>query len=398
MILTLNILDMKNNRDNNLPRIFFVGQYPKVFNKIESPYKSETSFSEWNDKSFYMENGGNRGNLVWQESVFRILSYDTLNSKTGTFKYLYENQKKIDDEFDFIIINLACWINNRPFILNNFIPKLKLKKSKIICLGNGCTKNGYKISNPNLSKDFFHPSVIESLHWMSDNADVFSVRGESTRQTLKEILNIDSVALGCPSAYAFPNSINNISLPSFKNSILSTASYLNPNSPHLKVFSQFKSVNYFCQSYFDFKSPSNIEFPPGSNASDIIDVKINEANGEVLNYPFKIDGIDKIYASNDVDNWRGVLSMHDYYIGSRIHCAILSLQAGVFPFIYYDDERPLEIASLIGMPHLNSKDSNNFDLKNVFSEVNLKNFKKQYSSSYNSFKEYLSKEGLVLYN
>ena len=388
---------MKNNKNDNLPRIFFVGQYPGVFNKIKSPYKSETYSSEWNDRSFFGENGGNRGNLVWQESVFRIFSYDTLNSRTGSFKELYENRKNIDDEFDFIILNMACWINDRLFQPHSFFNStLKFKKCKVISLGNGCENNQYLNSNPNLSKSFFHPSVLETLKWISDNVEIFSVRGESTKQTLKEILNIDSVALGCPSAYAFPNSINNISLPSFEDSILATASYLNPNSPHLKVFNQFKSTNYFSQSYFGFDSPSNIEFPPGTNISDIVDVKINEANGEVLNYPFKIDGIDKIYASNDVDNWRGVLSMHDYYIGSRIHCSILSLQAGIFPFIYYDDERPLEIASLIGMPHLNSKIHDSYKLDEIFNEANLNFFKQKYLKQFNLFKKTMNASGLSL--
>ena len=209
MIWTLSILDMKNKK-SNLPRVFFVGQHPAVFDKIKSPYKSETCFSQWSNTDFYINNGGNRGNLVWQESVFRIFSYDTLNSKTGSFRELHENQKNIDDEFDFIIINLACWINDRPFKPYSFISGLKFKKCKVICLGNGCVKNGYMNLNPNLSRSFFHPSIVGTLEWMSDNAEVFSVRGESTRRTLKEILNIDSVALGCPSAYVFPGSINNI--------------------------------------------------------------------------------------------------------------------------------------------------------------------------------------------
>lgn len=396
MIWTLSILDMKNNKNDNLPRIFFVQQNPEAFNKIKSSRKSETSFPEWNDKSFFIENGGNRGNLVWQESPFRIFSYDTLNSRAGMFWELYENRKNIDDEFDFIILNQACWISGGQFQPYKFLNStLRFKKCKVISLGNGCVKNGYLNSNPNLSKSFFHPSVLETLKWISDNVEIFSVRGESTKQTLKEILNIDSIALGCPSAYAFPNSINNISLPPFEDSILATASYLNQNSPHLKVFNQFKSTNYFSQSYFGFDSPSNIEFPPGANISDVIDVKINEASGEVLNYQFKIEGIDKMYASNDVDNWRGVLSMHDYYIGSRIHCAILSLQAGVFPFIYYDDERPLEIASLIGMPHLNSKIHNSYRLDEVFNQAKLNLFKQKYLKQFNLFKKTMSASGLL---
>lgn len=391
---------MKNNK-SNLPRIFFVGQYPKAFDKSKSPYKSETSFSEWSDLSFFSKNGGNRGNLVWQESVFRLLSYDDLNSKVGSFKELNENQKKIDDEFDFIVINLACWISDKLFKPHNFISNLKFKKSKVICLGNGSVKNGYIKSNPNLSKSFFHPSVVQSLEWMADNAEIFSVRGQSTRQTLKKILNIDSIALGCPSAYVFPDSINNIRLKSFKDSFLASADYLCKydviNLPIIyNEFNKFKSSSYFCQSSFQFFNGSNIEFPKGTKLNEIYNVKINEFDGSLKNYPFKIKNLNKIYAPNNVDNWRGVLSMHDYYIGARLHCAMLSLQAGVFPFIYYDDERPLEVANLIGMPHMNSSSNDSFELEEIFSKKNLKNFQQKYKESYNIFRKTISQTGLVL--
>jgi hypothetical protein len=398
MIWTLSILDMKNN---NYPRILFIGEYPDVFDKIKSPYKSETTFDQTFDPTFFVNNGGNRGNLVWQESVFRIFNYNHLKSRRVTFEYLYDNQKKIDDEFDFIVINLACWINNRPFRPNNFISKLKFKKSKVICLGNGCIKNGYINSNPNLSKDFFHPSVVESLRWMFDNAEVFSVRGESTMSTLKCLFNIDSVALGCPSAYAFPDSINNISLKPFKDSLLASADYISKydgvNFPALyNEFNKFKSSSYFCQSSFQFSEGSNIEFPKNTKLNQIGNVKINECDGSLKNYPFEIKAIDKIYAPNNIDNWRGVLSMHDYYIGTRLHCAMLSLQAGVFPFIFYDDERPLEVANLIGMPHMNSGSNDSFKLEEIFSKKNLKNFQQKYKESYNIFRKTISQTGLVL--
>lgn len=399
MILTLSILGMKN--DSNLPRIAFVGDFPRSFNKFKSLCKSETGFDKWGNSSFYISHGNNRGNLVWQESVFRIFSYNLSNSKCLTFDELHQNKEGIDDQFDFIIINLACWINNIFFRPSSFISNLKLKKCKAICLGNGCMKNNYIKSNPDLSKKDFHPSVMECLQWMSDNAEVFSVRGEETRKTLKDIFNIDSIALGCPSAYSFPDSINNISLKPFETSSLAVADYLQRytkgNPIFLEKFSSFKFVNYFCQSNYQLDGGSNIEFPIDFNLDEVLNVKINECDGSLKNYPFQIKGVDKIYAPNNVDNWRGVLSMHDYYIGTRLHCAMLSLQAGIFPFIFYDDERPLEVANLIGLPHLNSKNINNFDLKNVFSKVNLKNFKKQYNSKLNTFKERLSKEGLVLY-
>ena len=88
--------------------------------------------------------------------------------------------------------------------------------------------------------------------------------------------------------------------------------------------------------------------------------------------------------------------MHDYYIGARLHCAMLSLQAGVFPFIYYDDERPLEVANLIGMPHMNSSSNDSFELEEIFSKKNLKNFQQKYKESYNIFRKTISQTGLVL--
>lgn len=59
--------------DSNLPRIAFVNQYPTGFNKIKSPYKSETDITQWDDTSIFNNAGGNRGNLVWMASVGLVL-------------------------------------------------------------------------------------------------------------------------------------------------------------------------------------------------------------------------------------------------------------------------------------------------------------------------------------
>ena len=390
--------------DSNLPRIAFLSQHQPGFeDKLKSPYKAETHSTQWNDSSFFRKHGGNRGNLVWMESIYRIFKYDRNNSRHISRAELVADYKTIDENFDFVIINMACWITNNSnagdLLPPNYFAKIKLKKCKLVCLGNGCEKYTYTKWNPNLSKNDFDPRTAELLHWMADNADIFSVRGDETKKTLKEIFNIDSIALGCPALYSFPNSINAISLPPVKDSILATAGYLNNNKPFRNIaYSAFKSVNYFCQDYYRFDTPSNIEFPPCAKPSDLVDTKINEADGSVLNYPFEIDGVDKMYAPNDVDTWRGVLSMHDYYIGSRLHGAILSLQAGVFPAIFHNDERPLEVARLVGMPHspLNADIEDSFDVGAVFSEDSLENFKKKYRMRYNIFYEELTGIGLVL--
>ena len=387
--------------DSNLPRIAFVNQYPTVFNKIKSPYRSETDITQWNDTSILNRAGGNRGNLVWMESVYRIFKYDLNNSCAIGINRLVKDYKTIDENFDFVIINMACWITNVSEGLHllppNYFSELKFKKCKVICLGNGGVRKTYIKSNPNLSKDNFCTAIIELLRWMADNADILSVRGEETKRTLKEVFNIDSIALGCPSLYSFPNSIDNISLPPVEDSILASGSNLVKGSYHkyFKSFRVFKSVNYFCQSHYEFDAPSNIEFPRQAKPSDLVNIKINEADGSVLNYPFEIDGIDKMYAPNNVDTWRGVLSMHDYYIGSRLHGALLALQAGIFPAVFSNDERLLEVARLVGMPHLNL-DTESFDIKNLFTEDSLKDFKKKYRMRHNLFYKALSSVGLVL--
>ena len=390
--------------DSNLPRIAFLSQHQPGFeDKLKSPYKAETHSTQWNDSSFFRKHGGNRGNLVWMESIYRIFKYDRNNSRHISREELVADYKTIDENFDFVIINMACWITNNSsagdLLPPNYFAKIKLKKCKLVCLGNGCEKYTYTKWNPNLSKNDFDPRTAELLHWMADNADIFSVRGNETKKTLKEIFNIDSIALGCPALYSFPNSIDAISLPPAKDSILATGGNLE-NKSYFKAFSAFKSVNYFCQASYRFDTPSNIEVPPQARPSDLVNIKINEADGSVLNYPFEIDGMDKIYAPNDLDTWRGVLSMHDYYIGSRLHGAILSLQAGTFPAIrpsawFNNDERLLEIARLVGMPYLNT-DTDSFDVKDLFTEDSLENFKKKYRMRYNLFYEALSSVGLVL--
>jgi hypothetical protein len=388
--------------NNNLPRIAFVGQYCQVFNKIKSPYKSQTEYCDWSNSNFFNAGGNNRGNLVWMESVYRIFKFDTYNSQTFDFTQIVEQQKYIDDNFDFVIINMACWIHGRDILHESEIVKLKLKKCKIVCLGNGCERSGYIKTNPNLDKQFFSKSVIEMLKWVSDNASIFSVRGEETQKTLKEIFNIDANPLGCPSAYSFPNSVNNISLPKFSDARLATADiiarYDSTSTQMMDTykFSEFKYVSYFCQADYQPGRGFNIEFPTDISTEQMLNVKINECDGSVENYPCDIKGINKIYAPSDVDNWRGVLSTFDYYIGTRLHCAMLSLQAGVFPFIFYSDERPLEVANLIGMPNVNSDTHTSFELNDVFSQASLQNFKKTYQKRYEIFHKTMSDVGLVL--
>ena len=386
-----------------LPRIAFCVFDKKSLETIHTP-KSYTTGQESVDTFF--ARGGNRGNLAWIESVFRILKYDTKNSHIYEYGELLDNNKHIDDNFDYIIINMAAWIHGvHPLggkVKN--ISKTKFKKCKVIALGNGCEHKYYIKNNSDLSKKDFDQSVVDLVNWFSDTAEIFSVRGEETRKTLKQIFNIDATALGCPSVYSFPDSIDDISITPFKDALCASADYLD-RYPHFNprmvdLYNNFKSVSYFCQACHRHKfGKTHIELPMDADVSGFNEIMVNEADGLVKNYPHTIPKVDKVYAQSNINTWRGVMSQYQYYVGTRLHCAIIAMQCGVFPFIYYHDTRPLEVAELIGMPNKRLEHKfkyDSVDLSDVFNVTNLKHFKSTYKMLYKKFVNTLNNAGLVI--
>jgi hypothetical protein len=387
----------------NLPRIAF-GVFDKT--SLETLYtpKSYTSGCESIDTFF--KRGGNRGNLAWVESVFRILKYDSNNSYIYEYGELLDNNKYIDDNFDYLIINLAAWIHGvHPLgnIVKN-IYKTKFKKCKVIALGNGCEHKYYIKNNSDLSKKDFDQSVVDLVNWFSDTAEIFSVRGEETQKTLKQIFNIDATALGCPSVYSFPNSIDDIVITPFKDALCASADYLDRYeglNPRMKdLYKKFKSVDYFCQACQRHKHGlTHIELPMDADVSRFNEIVVNEADGLVKNYPHTIPNVNKVYAQSNINTWRGVMSKYQYYVGTRLHCAVIAMQCGVFPFIYYHDTRPLEVAELIGMPHKRLEHEFKYDsveLSDVFNEKNLEHFKNMYKLRHSKFVDTLNNVGLVI--
>lgn len=392
----------------NLPRIAFGVSRKEPLETIYTP-KSYTTGRESIDT--FLTFGGNRGNLAWYESVFRIFKYDTKNSYVYEYNELLDKNKYIDDNFDYLIINLAAWIHPEPRAHApslggqlQTIFKTKFKKCKVIALGNGCENKYYIKNNPDLCKKDFEQPVVDLLNWFSDTAEVFSVRGEETQKTLKQIFNIDATALGCPSVYSFPNSIDDIAITPFKDALCASADYLDRyeglNLRMIDLYNNFKSVSYFCQACHRHKfGKTHIELPMDADVSGFNEIMVNEADGLVKNYPYTIPNVDKVYAHSNINTWRGVMSHYQYYIGTRLHCAVIAMQSGVFPFIYYHDLRPLEVADLIGMPNKRVERSNEKDcveLSDVFNEKNLEHFKNTYKMRHNKFVDTLNKVGLVI--
>ncbi len=95
-----------------------------------------------------------------------------------------------------------------------------------------------------------------------------------------------------------------------------------------------------------------------------------------------------------VEEWEAAIRACDFVTGTRFHGCILALQNGVPAFVICHDTRTADMCGFLGLPHASILDLERIDIRDLYIQTDLENFKSRYATLYPAYKSFLENNGL----
>ena len=317
----------------------------------------------------------NIGNSYITYSIMNLICggiYDALRINNMDY-FNYDNEQLIDyinNECSHVIFILEDYIRANtlefPRYLLDFLKKIK-KTIVVMSLGSNNIVDGRFDNNfvNKLSKE-----KIFFLKELSNLTESLGVRGYRTVETLNKLGITNCEAVGCPSYY-LKGANRMVEKKPYDNFKLALGGVLfNTNIDYISYILQ-DELELIELLYFDKKQLS-------------------------YNFHYNIDYIslykNKYVCFSNCNEWENYLKDFTMYLGTRMHGAIVSLNAGIPAVVMNGDSRAEEMCELFKipyMPHLLKKTL--IDAKFIYDIIDLGDMNRSYNVLYNNFINWLKK-------
>jgi hypothetical protein len=334
--------------------------------------------------------GGNIGNSYITYSIIKILygKYQRIDDIKNLWFYK-PNQHDIDrinNEYSKVILILqdnirifdSYYNHNIYENLGDFFKKIKIPII-VFSLGSNCFDGNYKNLHLNINQD-----LIKILRIISEKTVSFGVRGDTTKEVMENLGIYNVEVVGCPTY--FENG---------KSRIIKKEAKLNVS---LKVLSggYFESkghdINYILQDESLFIK--NIFFLKERILND--DLNFFDLNNRVHKVLYEMLLNNKLFFFNNMDKWRNFDKNFDFYIGSRVHGAIMAINSGLPAIVTNGDSRAKEMCNLFGIDCYGV--SADEDLLKLYNSIDVERINKKYPILFDNFNNWLNKNGLKFHN
>jgi hypothetical protein len=342
-----------------------------------------------NFDKFMYDISGNTGNSYITYSIIKLLygKFQKVDSIRNLWFY-QSNQKDIDrinNEYSKVILVLQDNLRLHDSYLAHdiytgladFFKKIKIPVV-VFSLGSNSFNNDWGTLHSRVNK-----GLIELLKVISDKTVYFGVRGEYTLEVLNNLKITNAEAIGCPS-YFETGRDRIIKKPDLKSDfkILSGGHFEN-----LKT----KDVHYVLQDEKLFiKSAA---FPSERLLPE--DFKSVDSDSEYQNIVLKAYLENKIAVFSDMEQWRKFDKGFDFYVGTRVHGAIMASNAGLPVMVTSLDSRSEEMCSLFGLSRRLDFNKNT-DPREIYESIDVDKVNSRYNSLYDNFSEWLKKNDMQI--
>lgn len=305
---------------------------------------------------------GNRGNIIHAEAPAKIFAKSPAGSAYGNVAEILnligdDFAQRMADSFDMVIISMANFI--RPDHDGARLLKgLKALEGRVPVAVFGCGLQGnHKLSD-------MMPSNTALIDWFNQNAVIFGVRGARTANWLHENGFKNAEVLGCPSLYAYSNSIMALDGANARakgaEADVMTAGYIKfangaiaPRGVELaRAFRGLRASYVFQDEPWSFGDLAKMKGLYNEGNSELRADVLNAWLGGQADGPV---AFQRYYYFNEAGAWRQAALRHDVYIGDRFHGGVAALQAGVPAIFLSHDNRVAELTEHFGLPHLTTK-------------------------------------------
>lgn len=348
---------------------------------------------------------GNRGNIIHAEAPARMLRKDPEGSAVGNLAAL---QRALGDgyraamaaQFDMIVISLANFI--RPDLEGHrLFDALEALDGAVpfVVLGAGLQGE--------FALEDLRASNRDLIALLNERAALFGVRGQRTAAWLAGQGWHNTRVLGCPSLYAYPQSIlaidGSAARAKGQAANVMTAGHLSlrhgaitERGRHLaEAFADIQASYVFQDEIFAYPGFRHDRFGYNEGNNIIPPRKLNRWLSRKSGVPINFN---RYYYFAEAGAWRQASMLHDVYVGDRFHGGVAALQAGQPAIFLKHDNRVSELTAHFDLPALPTAEFAEMGLAAVLetylAPARLTQMKETYRRRHGEFTAALAEVGL----
>lgn len=344
---------------------------------------------------------GNSGNMVHRMAMLQLLDFDRANSTQIHIMGLLANLKSakkvgelINKNFDVLVLTFSNIIRKGPSE-TGLLQVLEHLTIPIYAFGIGL-QDSLKLS----SIDGIDSELLKLLSFLNNSAVIFGVRGNQTKKYLDSINLNNSIALGCPSMFAYSWNVLKISPPTSHERIITAGHFQLTADTSRRIHRLIKGFNGYRPAYV---FQGELKYFKELYMSDIFDEATQSIDFSTINSyvekKLKIKSpFSKYYSFTETSAWRQAYLQYDLFIGDRIHGGVVAMQVGKPAVVLHEDARVRELTAYHGIPSCSLKafEEQGFEqvIRTELSSQRIEEFKNRYVSVLNKFVKTLTKNGL----
>ncbi|WCK68430.1 polysaccharide pyruvyl transferase family protein [Agrobacterium tumefaciens] len=324
--------------------------------------------------------GGNSGNMLFTESILRNVP--------GSSCY---HGQPFSDQADSIIIAAANWMNPGDDFgaLADTIQKTDLPVT-IVGIG---AQSGLDKEIPRVEK-----GTLRLLKVVAERSRSISTRGTFSCEVLEYYGIKNSTPTGCPSLLMCGRTG-----PALRVDGMSRGVVLHGTRHANNRAGSFQSYIYQ-QAY-----KANTEILLQSESTDLLLARgrtadVNDEAAHIAGVAYRSSGFnnlvkflrEKAAFFHNLDEWLNFAESKSFFLGTRIHGTVAALIAGTPALLIAHDSRTVELAEIMGVPHILSGSVDvrkDLELVELYEMASTHTFER-YAAYMSNFKAFLDNEGI----
>lgn len=334
--------------------------------------------------------GGNSGNLLYAQSVFRTLMTDEkMKMMPNFYHYRPFSPRVISEKFDAFVVPLADAFRAdfaEMDLLTEFIEKLTIPT---IIIGVGLRAPfdytpGMKFS--------FDKQVARLVRAVLKNSSMIGVRGAITAEYLSGLgfkEGEDHRVIGCPSMYTFGRELNiKDPISSYDNTVCVNATA----TSNLTITNDFifREAKKFNDYYF---------LPQLNNEYQLAYAGISYTHKKCGYYPDSLDSAeyseDRVRIFKNAHAWSEFTKNMDFAFGGRLHGNIGALLGGTPGLLFTKDARTRELADFHKLPSLPETEiDENASILDLIEKADYSTYKRVHPANFDNYIDFLEINGL----
>ena len=334
--------------------------------------------------------GGNSGNLLYAQSVFRTLMVgEDTNLVPNYYRYAPLSPARVNEHFDAFIIPLAdAFRPNYPELINmtEFIERLTIP-----CVVIGVGLRAPFDYTPGRHFDF-DDDVKRFVKAVLKRSAKIGVRGEITSAYLSSLgfkEGQDHTVIGCPSMYTFGRELQVKDVPQSYDAHVCVNATVTSNITRANNFI-FKEARKF----------ADYHFLPQLHSEYVLNYAgMRYKHKKTGYYPDSLMSAEmregRILTFNNARAWSDFTSTVDFSFGGRLHGNIGALLGGTPGLLFTKDARTRELADYHQLPSIPEvaieEDASIFD---YIEKADFSTYKKIHPENFDRYTHFLDENGL----